>query len=97
MNDIEALRRAIRKEHGCDALHMAAVPIVEAVGGYPVWDGTVEVFAVQHHDAKTCYAWNYPCGETNKDTTCVTVLGKPPIDSPEQAVREFIVSESARR
>lgn len=36
-----------------------SVPVHEVFGG-KVWEGEVQVFAVDHSKVKRCYAWSYP-------------------------------------
>jgi hypothetical protein len=52
-----------------------------------VWQGTVLVFALNRPPDELCYCWIDP------DTqSLVTVLNRPPVDSPETAVRAYIAS-----
>ena len=49
------------------------------------WQGTVEIFdLIGHPKAKRAYAWTYRDGDQNK---IIVVLGIPPVDSPQNAVK----------
>ena len=80
---IERLQMVIRQLHGCDAAHIATVPVHEQFNGKTVWQGNVEVFALTgHHKAKRCYGWTY--GEPEQ---FITILELPPVDSATAAVK----------
>jgi hypothetical protein len=82
---IEALKKAIRAMHGCGARHFTTVPVTEMSRGKIVWQGDVEVFdLVKHPKAQTCYAWS---DEVNGTTQTIAMLGLPPVDSAETAVK----------
>jgi hypothetical protein len=64
--------------------------------GRTVWDGKVEVFQLdQHPNAKVAYGWVHENDEGRK--VDVVVLGIPPVNSPEEAVRAAIVAEFKRK
>src|SRR5260370_38187135 len=85
---ITKLKDAIRATHGCESLHVESVPVKEVFEGQTAWEGTVEVFdLVGHLQAKRAYAWTYRDGDQNKT---VTVLGIPPVDSPQSPVKVSI-------
>jgi hypothetical protein len=85
---ITELKNAIRATHGCESLHVKSVPVKEVFNGETAWKGTVEVFdLVGHPKAKRAYAWSYRDGDQNKT---IAVLGIPPVDSPEGAVKVAI-------
>lgn len=96
MADTTALRRAIRKLHGCDSRHVESVRVTETFQGKTVWDGTVEVFdLIGHPTAKRAYAWAH---ETDQGKMrYVAVLREGPVDSPQKAVRAAIVAEVKKR
>ena len=55
---------------------------------------TVEVFdLIGPPKAKRAYAWTYRDGDQNKT---VAVLGIPPVDSPQTAVRLSIAAEARK-
>jgi len=92
MNDLRALREAIRAKHGCDSTRIESVPVIEKFDGKIVWEGTVEVFSlIGHSKAKRVYGWSYRDGNI---TRCITVLEIPPVDSPQSAVKVAIASKA---
>lgn len=91
MNDPKRLQRAIRDLHGLDGQHVESVPIHEVFQGKTVWEGDVEVFRVRGHpQAQLAYAWTY----TDDDGTLqhVAVLGVPPINSAQDAVKAAVMA-----
>ena len=85
------LEEAIRKAHGCDSEHIESVKVVEKSGRRIAWKGTVEVFRlIAHPKAQLAYGWTYEDGHV---TRCTTVLGIPPVDSPQAAVTMAITSK----
>ena len=89
--EITQLKDAIRATHGCESLHVESVPVKEVLEDQTAWEGTVEVFdLVGHLQAKRAYAWTYPDGDQNKT---FTVLGIPPVDSPQSAVKVAIAAK----
>jgi len=89
---IEALAEAIHNLHGCEALWVKAVPVKETFQGQTVWEGVVQVFELQGHpEATRCYAWSYETEGGKR--RFFAVLHKPPVDSPQAAVRAAIVAE----
>jgi len=89
--EITQLKDAIRATHGCESLHVESVPVKEVFEGQTAWEGTVEVFdLVGHLQAKRAYAWTYPDGDQNKT---FAVLGIPPVDSPQSAVKVAIAAK----
>ena len=91
---ITKLKDAIRATHGCQSLHVKSVPVVEQFEGKVAWKGTVEVFElIGPPKAKRAYAWTYRDGDQNKT---IAVLGIPPVDSPQSAVKVAIVGKARR-
>ena len=89
--EITQLKDAIRATHGCESLHVESVPVKEVFEDQTAWEGTVEVFdLVGHLQAKRAYAWTYPDGDQNKT---FAVLGIPPVDSPQSAVKVAIAAK----
>jgi hypothetical protein len=89
--NIEALQKAIRETHGCESQHVTSEQVYESFEGRTAWQGTVEVFdLIDHPTAKRAYAWTYQDHGQNKT---VTVLGIPPVDSPQNAVKIAIASK----
>jgi hypothetical protein len=87
------LAQAIKRLYGCKATHVETVPVVEEFQGKVIWQGEVEVFNVNHRQAKRAYAWAHDDGETGKRKNVVAVLEVPPVNSPQTAVQAAIMSE----
>jgi hypothetical protein len=91
------LSDAIKNLHGCDATWLESVPVKETFQGQTVWEGVVEVFElIDHPTAKKCYAWSYLMDESGK-RKFMAVLHQRPVDSPEKAVRAYIVADNKIR
>ena len=90
MTEIEQLRKAIKDLHGCEGTYLRSEPIREEYGGQIVWDGEVEIFAVDHPTASLAYAWAHETDTGSK--RYVAVLGLPPVKSARDAVRAAIVA-----
>lgn len=88
---IAKLQESIQATRKCKALHATSVSVVERVGDQIVWEGLVEIFVVDHPQAKRCYAWGYDDGGTLLITS---VLGVPPVTDAQSAVK---VAIAARR
>jgi hypothetical protein len=65
-----------------------AVHVVERVKGQVAWDGVVLVFGLDRPPEEVCYGWVDPTTES-----LVTVLNRPPVESPQTAVRAYIVAQ----
>jgi hypothetical protein len=90
--DLKMLQKAIRETHGCDSRYVKSVPVTEKFKGQIAWQGTVEVFdLIGHPKARRSYAWFYSEGDEQKT---VAVLGIPPVDSPQSAVKVAIASKA---
>ena len=95
MNDVARLQRAIKDLHGLDATHVRSEPVLETFQGETVWEGEVEVFALQGHpQATTAYAWSHEMDEGK--VRHIAVLGVPPINSALDAVRAVILAAGDR-
>lgn len=96
MTEIERLKKAIWDLHGCAGEHVRSIIVNESFEGKPVWQGIVEVFEVKGHTrAKVVYAWSYK--DDSGKSHYVTVLGVPPVSSPQDAVRAYIVTEAKKK
>lgn len=94
--DVEKLKDAIKRLHGCDSTHTQSTRVTEAFHGRVVWDGVVSVFALKDHPATdTCFAWSYR--DDDGADRYFAVLKLPPVVSAEMAVRAAIVSEFKNR
>lgn len=89
---LPALVDAVRHLHGLEATWIESVPVREEHEGKVVWEGEVQVFAVEHPKAKRIYAWSHESGPGGK-RRFHAVLGVPPVTGPVDAVRVAIVGE----
>lgn len=80
---------AAERATGSRVTHLESVPVVETFRGQLVWQGMVEVFTVSAPPPAQAYAWAV---ESDGGPQYVAVLGVPPINSPLDAVRAWIVS-----
>lgn len=88
------IEERIKKEYGCDSRHVRSQRVYDDFEGRIAWQGTVEVFdLIDHPEAKQAYAWVY--SEGKQDHT-VIVLGKPPVNSPQSAVKVAIASKARK-
>ena len=69
------------------------MPVVEESQGEVIWQGEVEVFSVNHRQAKRAYAWAHVEGKDDQGKKFVAVLELPPVNSPQTAVKAAIMSE----
>jgi hypothetical protein len=89
---IENIRKAVEKHAGCRAEHRESVPVTESYLDQIMWEGVVEVFDLDGHPkANRAYGWQFWAGRNAQYTV---VLGIPPIDSPNAAVRASIAAEA---
>jgi len=86
MKHIEKIKRAIRSQHGCEAVHLRTKPVHQKFKGKTIWKGEVEVFSVDHATAKRCYGW------TLDNADCVIVLELPPVHSAGSAVQVVLAN-----
>jgi hypothetical protein len=88
MNDLptSTFERAIRATHGAKARLLRREHVLERFEGKTVWIGEVLVFELLDHPGATrCYAWEV-------DGQVTAVLGVPPVDSAQTAVRAAIAA-----
>jgi len=87
------LKTAIESMHNCTASFVENVVVLEKYGDQTVWSGTVSVFDIKGNPQATkAYTWSSPIEGSTK-RRYYAVLGVPPIDSPEKAVRASIVQD----
>ncbi len=91
---IPALIEAIRHLHGLEASWLESVRVHEQHDGKTVWQGEVQVFAVQHPKTNHVYAWSHE--SDNGRRRFHAVLGIAPVDSAVAAVRVAVVGEYHR-
>ena len=76
MEDLEALRTAIRNMHGVDATWIESIPVHETFQGETVWQGEVQVFSlIDHPQAFRCYAWSYSTEDTQRRYGALLEIG----------------------
>ena len=90
MDERERLRKAIRDLHGVEATHLRSEPVHDVFPGQTVWEGVVEVFALNGHP-KAGLALRV---EPGRRTAYVAVLGVRPIKSASDAVRAALAAEA---
>lgn len=87
---LPALVEAIRHMHGLDATWIESVPVHEKHDGRTVWEGEVQVFAVEHPKASRVYAWSHETEGGKRRFHAV--LGVSPVDGAEMAVRASVLA-----
>ena len=94
MNGIlEKITRAVERAVEGTVTHKESVPIVEPFRGQTVWQGIVEIFSVDFPPPSIADGWAV---ESDQGAQYVAVKGQPPADSPLEAVRVWIVSQSKK-
>lgn len=87
------LKTAAERLHNCKSIWIESVPVKETFQEQTVWEGVVQVFElIDHPTVKKCYAWSYIMNESGK-RKFVAVLHEGPVDSPQKAVRAYVVNE----
>lgn len=84
---IPKLREAIKAVHGCNSIRTATMRVEKQTA----WEGDVEVFDIDHHKAKKCYAWGF---EERGQFKATCILEIPPVDSPSTAVEVAIAAKA---
>jgi hypothetical protein len=85
---LELIHKAVERAAECPATHLESATVVEGFRDQIMWQGVVEVFALDGHaKAKRAYGWQD--GER-----FVAVLEIPPVDSPNTAVRAAIAANA---
>lgn len=80
----------IKANHGCHSSCLRSLMVTVELGDQLRWRGAVEVFALHDHPKTAiAYAWTY---RSRGRDEIVTVLGIPPIDSAQAAVKSVIGS-----
>ena len=93
---LPALQDAIQHMHGLRSEWVESVPVRETFQGELVFEGEIQVFAVEHPKASRCYAWSHLVNEQTGRRKFFAVLGIPPVDSALDALRASIVSGQNR-
>ena len=82
----------MEKAFQCKAQHAFSTAVLEDFEGQLVWDGMVETFELESHPtAKLGYAFYFV---ENDAPIIKTVLGVPPADTPQNAVKVAIAAEA---
>jgi hypothetical protein len=85
---IPEIQLAIEKAAGCPAEYLRTAIVIEGWKEQMVWQGEVEVFTLKEHPkAKVAFGWK------NFEGDLAAVIGVPPIESPDAAVRDAIVAK----
>ena len=90
---IPALVEAIAHTHGLAAEWIETVHVDERLGDAMIWEGDVEVFAIEHPKAERAYAWSLSVPGTER-RRFFAVLGVGPIKSAVDAVRVAIAAHA---
>jgi hypothetical protein len=83
----EEMAKVIAGKEGSPCRFIEAAHVTERFKGQVAWDGTVLVFGLNRPPEELCYGWVDPAAKT-----LVTVLNRPPVDSPATAIRAYIAS-----
>lgn len=84
------LSAGILKTHGVLAEWLTATVVREKIKGVGSWTGDVQTFQlINHRTTQYCYAWAQDVGDNSE---LVMVLKTPPVNSPQDAVREYLLS-----
>jgi hypothetical protein len=91
--DRAALKDAVEKTYGGEAIFVCTVPVEETLDGATVWNGLVSLFALKGHPgAISCYAWSVPASEGQRERI-YAVLHTTAVSSAAKAVRTSLVAE----
>ncbi len=86
---VTELRGAIRRSHGCEAVHLRSEAVELSESESMVWEGNVECFALLDCAvASQCYGWGVPANEEAGEY--VVVLHKGVVDSARRAVESWL-------
>jgi hypothetical protein len=91
---IPALQDAIRHLHGLEATWLESVPVHEQHDRETVWEGEVQVFAVEHPKATRVYAWSHETEGGKRQFHAV--LGAKPVDGAAMAVRAAVLGDAQK-
>ena len=95
MHDTTALDRNIKKAaedvSAGEVTWECVIPITETYAGDVLWDGAVTVY---NGPQGQVYAWAY---EGDDGPQFIAILARPPVLTPHDAVRTWMVSTKTRR
>ncbi len=87
----EKLKEAIERKAQCAVKYLHTQPLRLVEDGLITWKGKVEVYQLDGHpEAKIAFGWGMPVDE-NK-TEFITVIGRPPLETPAMAVKAYLAS-----
>jgi hypothetical protein len=87
----EKLLDAIERKVLCQVKYLNTQPVRLVEDGQITWKGNIEVFQLDGHpEAKIAFGWGVPTADDK--TELVTVIGKPPLETPVQAVKAYLAS-----
>lgn len=76
-------------KEGSPCRYIRSVDLTHDFNGERAWQGRMHIFGLNRPPEELCYAWVDP------DTdSLVTILNRPPVESPETAVMVYIASKS---
>jgi len=85
--------KALESKEKCHAAHVTSLLVSEQFEGKIIWEGIVETFDLHDHPtAKVAYAWERWRDDEKADVEYTVVLGVPPINSAQDAVKAAIVA-----
>jgi hypothetical protein len=83
---VSQMATAIAEKEGCPCRYIETLAVKEKYEGKTVWHGLVNVFGLHRPEEELCYAWL----DDKDNKALVTVLHRPPVESPATAVRAYI-------
>lgn len=99
---IERIKQAVEHIEKCRATHIQSLVVKErvplskpelGVDTQMVWEGVIETFDLHDHSrAKRAYAWELPPSERNVEPNYTVVLGIPPVNSANDAIKAAIMA-----
>jgi hypothetical protein len=91
---VQEAKAAVEKLHRCAAVHVETIPVCHARGKVKVWEGEVEVFALEGtKEADCCFVWSY-IDQRSTRREFISVPAVPPILTPSAAVKAVLEWES---
>ena len=90
---IDRIKKALESKEKCHAAHVTSLLVSEQFEGKVIWEGIVETFDLHDHPtAKVAYGWERWRDHEKADAEYTVVLGVPPINSAQDAVKAAIVA-----
>lgn len=88
----EKIKEAIERKALCQVKYLNTQPLRLVADGLITWKGKVEVFQLDGHpEARIAFGWGVPTAENKMEY--ITVIGRPPLDTPIQAVKAYLASK----